>query len=275
MRQYNAYCKLRREMFVQNQLKRNIPVNKPEGMLVVDRNRFAYCRIPKIGFSNWNKIIIYLSSNLSLEKIYNASEDMLQIVYVQKYIKALHNYSAGEVSNILSKYFKFVFVRHPLERLFSAFDDKLGFNAPYRQRYLRENGRNIVRLCRNKSQEQHEITNSVTFEEFLCYVSKAPLTELDIHWLPYWKICSFCEPSWNFDFIGEYETFAEDVNYLLKELRIKIPNFPTGYRGREEQINRFQKAFSSIPYKIISAVWNRYREDFELFGYKLYPDYWY
>ena len=50
-------------------------------------------------------------------------------------IKPLKGYSAKEIMNILEDYYKILVVRHPLDRLFAAYNDKLNSDAdpPFRK----------------------------------------------------------------------------------------------------------------------------------------------
>lgn len=240
-----------------------------------------YCRLPKIGCTSWKRVIAYLSGNLSVSSVLQASRQTVHTEYHHAYVRELSHdmYTSIDVAYRIAAYFKFVFVRHPLERLLSAYVDKI------QNRSTLEEGKfeqfdyvsYIIKICRNNigSRNSEEIEPQVTFHEFLCYVSKAPADKLNRHWQPYWMTCNFCEPRWKYDYIGEYETIAEEANLLLDRWGVSELRFPKKPYSSLEQLNRFRKAFSVIPEHVIEAVWSRYRLDYDLFGYRKYPEFWY
>ena len=213
-----------------------------------------------------------MNSDISFGDAIAANHSMLHEIYHKMYFKLLSDtdtYSQRDVEYRLDNYFKFFFVRHPLERLLSAYEDKFNRSGIHRARYISRDGPEIIKMCRNKLVTG--IPEHVTFTEFLCYVSQAPMHKLDIHWLPYWKICNFCESNWQFDFIGEYDTISEEANYLLDQWGLHHVRYPPGYRTKEEQLKRFLEAYSHVPQHLVTAIWQRFHVDFELFGYKIFP----
>jgi len=48
-----------------------------------------------------------------------------------------------------------------------------------------------------------------------------------------------------------------------------------GYRTDTERRQRFITAYNTVSTSTIDAVWRRYQVDFDMFGYKLYPNFWY
>ena len=61
-----------------------------------------------------------------------------------RYLRRLSTMGASAVRYRLNNYYKFVFVRHPLDRLVSAFREKFSANARYKQLL---GTRIIHRLC--------------------------------------------------------------------------------------------------------------------------------
>lgn len=243
-------------------------------MLVAEQQKLLYCAIPKIGFSHWIKLIIYMNNNgANFNKLLDASFSTLYNMYHDKYELSPNVYTAEQIQLRLLNYFKFVFVRHPLERLLSAYEDKFGKNEPHRALYLKLYAPYIASLCRNATSSiaNQNKGDDITFSHFLCYVARAPSDKLDIHWTPYVEICDFCNPHWNFDFIGKFETLEEEANYLLDKIGVKELRFPAGYRSKEEQRLRFQRVFATIPSQIVDSAVKRFQSDFSLFGYDKYP----
>jgi chondroitin 4-sulfotransferase 11 len=254
--------------------------SRPRGIMVVDRYKLLLCRNAKVGYSNWKRLIISMNSNSSN----TFQTDKLHARSMNKYSPELaqaQHYTSAEVQKRLKNYFKVTFVRHPLDRLLSAYEDKLGPRSTTSARYLEENGAAIILNCGNESAASairlsREPPSSVTFSEFLCYVSQQDYTTMNWHWKPYWAFCQLCHSSWSYDFIGEYEHISEDANYVLDLLGEKNLRYPTsGYRTDAERRRRFMASYGSVPNATIEAVYKRYKIDFDMFGYKLYPNFWY
>jgi chondroitin 4-sulfotransferase 11 len=279
-RRYKAYCKqhgykLRNAVAPDN---RNLP-----GMMVVDKYKLLFCRLAKVGHSNWLRLILQLNSNLTSEQAATAPLHSITTAHFFPELAFTKRFIPHYVRYRLTNYFKVIFVRHPLDRLLSAYEDKMGELSSSRNYYLKAFGAKIVSLCRksaNKDNNNKTFVNSavtnVTFSEFLCYVSKAPVYDLDWHWQPYWTFCQLCESTWRFDFIGEYEYVADESNHVLDLLGIKHLRYPPhGYRTDRERRERFIRVYSAISSHLIDAIWRRFKVDFDVFGYKLYPNFWY
>ena len=94
----------------------------------------------------------------------------------------------------------FLIVRHPLERLLSAYKDKIIHAAP--KSHHKSLGRRIIRTYR-KNWRQNTEPPHPTFEEFVLYVLRSKQS-LDMHWV---SVTAFCTPCmFDFDFIAHVET---------------------------------------------------------------------
>ena len=96
-----------------------------------------YCFIPKAGCSTWKRTIARSYTGKE-EKI---SETKIHTVdFMSEHgMKRLYLYSDDEIQKRLKSYFKFLVVRHPIQRLVSAFRDKFGNKSQSKFRnYARE-----------------------------------------------------------------------------------------------------------------------------------------
>ena len=106
------------------------------------------------------------------------------------------------------EYLKVMFVREPMERLFSCYLDKVVQNKHKSLKHFR---REILRKGRFKSSEESDVFLDgfvPTFEEFLNYILETPSFSFSSHWEPFWKQCHPCQV--NYDVIGKLETAEED-----------------------------------------------------------------
>ena len=103
-----------------------------------------YCFVPKAGCSTWKRTIArsYTTQDITVER---------SVLHSDRYLRArgmrrLSTYSVNGIQSRLKKYFKFLIVRHPMERLVSAFGDKFelkGVDAYFAAyaRKIRERGK--------------------------------------------------------------------------------------------------------------------------------------
>eukprot|EP00092_Neocalanus_flemingeri_P042887 GFUD01047082.1.p1 GENE.GFUD01047082.1~~GFUD01047082.1.p1 ORF type:complete len:166 (+),score=39.52 GFUD01047082.1:203-700(+) len=149
----------------------------------------------------------------------------------------------------------FSVVRHPFERLVSAFQDKI-MNVGNGDSYLAED----FRL-------QH---GGPTFAKFVRKViNDAEHGSFNIHWEPYISSCSYC--SFNYTIISKLETMEEDKKIILGMVgaqvpdRKKIQNKTSGKNIKEVT----EDLFGQITREEAEALANIYKYDLEMFGYDI------
>ena len=173
--------------------------------------------------------------------------------------KHMSEYNASENSKRLQTYFKFLFVREPLHRLLSGYQDKFfGKNRLYTNR-LR-----LLIVKANRPEDVEEVstaTNNVTFAEFLRHIVTS---SNDVHWRQYEHLCFPC--TFKFDFIGHFETLEDDVAYVLKNAGFhERVTFPPFHSSRVS--SNFMRYYSQVPQEILLRLGEAFRNDFEMFGY--------
>lgn len=191
--------------------------------------------------------------------------------------------SISNISQIFSSSFtRALFVRHPFERLASAYKERIA--TLQKDRIEPEPHYDTIRkmICRRHVQ-LHPIKERVriqelcnenipSFEQFIRYIlpnTKAPteIARMDGHWKPYSIVCQVCDVKYNF--IGKYETFNDDFTILLKRLNISDWNVSkrrgaSGYTARQ-----YQQLYSSLPDDLICRLKDIYRDDIQLFNYRI------
>ena len=215
-------------------------------MLAVDDDlKLIYCVVPKVGTSTWKKVI--------------AKSRQIR-PGINRWImwKRLSNYTEEERSKRLKTYFKFVFVREPLQRLLSAYNNKF-IQIPSYTSALRKK---IIQALRPQDFKPSG-KNFVKFKEFIQYFSSN--MSRNQHWRQYEKLCHPCVI--NYDFIGHLETLKEDAALLLKLAGIDDGvNFPPIHKSTGP--SEVWEYYSQVPPRYIRQLGEQYRNDFEMFGYE-------
>lgn len=149
-----------------------------------------YCWIHKAASTSWNRIFFHISHiTVPESELHTAA---------QRFRPQTDNIGDLFRNSSLS----FLFVRHPLERLVSAFRDKFetgsktnwmykmyagdilnitgAGHTPKDDVYLSSMYRKVVRLDRP------------TFGQFISYLLRTPVWEYNDHWAPFWLHCHLC-----------------------------------------------------------------------------------
>ncbi|KAK7080695.1 Sulfotransferase [Halocaridina rubra] len=186
-------------------------------VLVDDTRRVLYCSVPKVASTSWKRIW----SRLTGEKMESINEPFFRReLHRRLYFHTLYGPKFSyDRWNMLATYKKFIFVRHPLERIVSAYIDKALmpsddiFNFPnyFRGKYFDKFG---IRLSNE---------TDVSFSDFMKFIlsddveKPGGLVLHDAHWMSVHKICNPC--AIDYDFIGTFEHLAEDTRHVLEWLQ--------------------------------------------------------
>ncbi len=100
--------------------------------------------------------------------------------------------------------FKFCFVRNPYSRFLSCYLDKIKSNSLPRREAL---------IAMNESPDARR---DISFDDFLDVVGNQNIGEMNPHWRP--QYYQTFQSVFKFDFIGRYEYFSRDFNYVLNQI---------------------------------------------------------
>ena len=172
------------------------------------------CLINKAGSTSFTNIFLKLAGLLGNRSIPKQKK-------LWKLASKIRPLNETSLKYYLKKYFKFVFVREPMERLASCYLDKFVKNTKngpllkYRQKV-----KQMAKLL-NKTVEEGKLLNKtveernlVTFQEFLEVevlaetIFRSTLS-FARHWKPYHQLCAPCEV--NYDFIGHLDPSQNDI----------------------------------------------------------------
>ncbi|KAM9321248.1 carbohydrate sulfotransferase 10 [Gastrophryne carolinensis] len=238
-------------------------------IFVSDKHKILFCQTPKVGNTQWKKVLIVLNGAFSSLK------DIPEYIvhdHEKNGLPRLSSYGKSDVHERLKSYFKFLIVRDPFERLISAYKDKFVKNPRSEPWYLHNIAPAIIRKYR-KNRTHNK--GGLQFEDFVRYLGDPNHKFLDlkfgehiIHWLPYVELCAPCEI--NYNVIGHHETLEDDAPYILKkagvEKLVSYPYIPPGITHYNQ--SKVEHYFSTVSKRDLKRLYERFKVDFKLFGYR-------
>ena len=227
-----------------------------------------YCAIPKVGCTTFKRIMAKLTGltgTASDKEIHVHDENYLESLG----LRYLSRYNVDHIQHMLKYYFKFMIVRHPLERLLSAYRDKFTSVNEHNVHFHFKYGRKIVRKFRHRpSRKSLKYGHDVTFPEFVKYIiSRDHKTdEYNPHWKSYTQLCYPAHI--HYDFIGKFETLYQDMKYILHRINPTVCPFHFPELSQKSTSNRFiDKYYRNISRSEILKLFNIYKNDFLLYQY--------
>ncbi|TFK10098.1 pro-neuregulin-3, membrane-bound isoform [Platysternon megacephalum] len=237
-------------------------------IFVCDKHKILFCPTPKVGNTQWKKVLIVLNEAFSsIEEIpQNIVHD-----HEKNELPRLSSFSDSEIQKRLNLYFKFFIVRDPFERLISAFKDKFVHNPQFEPWYRHEIAPGIIQKYRKNRTK----TRGLQFEDFVCYLGNPNHQWLDvqfgdhiIHWVTYVELCAPCEITYSV--IEHHETLEDDAPYILKEAGIdhlvSYPTIPPEITVYNK--TKVERYYSGISKRDIRRLYACFEGDFKLFEYR-------
>jgi hypothetical protein len=216
----------------------------------------------------------------------NSTQLDLWLIHQKKALPYIRLRTLPDPSILFSTSFtRIIFVRHPLERLASAYEDKIAslkseplsvydnmrrsICRKYASSYLTPADQSSYHFNRKLKGQINEPCQKIipTFEHFVDYIMYGS-AQLDVHWQPYSTLCNTC--TFKYNFIGKYETIQEDLISLRGQLGLNSTdwtvenNFSTGKTKKN-----YIALYSNLSNDLICNLKDFYKEDFRLFNYQL------
>ena len=153
-------------------------------------------------------------------------------------------------------YTKIILVRHPLDRLLSAY---------------------LYIFANEKGKFYNE---KYTWEEFVHNIINYPdddptWREIQIsvgnHWEPYWRVCQVCDDSLRPDYVLKLESIQEDLSHYLHQVGLVefVNKFP--WSNPNSKSTRIFEFYSKLNKTTVQELYYIYRVDHELFEYDPQP----
>lgn len=244
----------------------NIPYKldkKLSAQLYVEHShRFIYCEVPKVGCSNWKRIILLLNPSLRL-----TVRDLKHYdIHTSPLLRKLSSYSPASQKKFLANYTKIMFVRDPFERIVSAYRDKfLHDDDKYYSNFY-------ANLIRKRLAINVNSTEYITFPEFVRFIVQENPYYRDTHWKPMFQLCDPCNIQYNI--IGKIESITRDADFVLKTIGApKDLKYPTmKHHSNDSRTNEeiTKQYLETLPPKLYRQLLELYSPDFSMFEYSYY-----
>jgi len=215
----------------------------PEIWLIEER-KVGYIQIPKVATRTIQECLAKCYASLNNESI----PDILDKNEVREIEdKTAYHLSQKKISALTNEYFLFCFVRNPYDRLYSAYKNKV-------VEPVHSGAKNIL--------ENHGVELGMGFKEFVDIVVSIPDRDIDRH---------LRSQSWFLTYegrilpryIGKLETFDADWSKLNSRFNLGMVRHKNSTASLSA--TDFASQYST---ELEEKVFNRYKEDFEFFGYE-------
>ncbi|XP_033100184.1 carbohydrate sulfotransferase 10-like [Anneissia japonica] len=234
-------------------------------LLVNEEHKLVYCQTPKVGTVSWCKIFLQLSGYKNRSELMNMNVIQVSAAW-KKHVPRLSDFPAAKQKEILANYTKIMFVRNPLTRLLSAYNDKLVLKSssdrqPYYQNTVNKRILAFFRIGGGKKR------NYATFREFVRMLISKQHYIADVHWSPMHSVCFPC--SIDYDVIGQLEDIENESNYILRHVGadIEFPHSTGTHFTNSSSYEKVIKSYATIPRFDLLNLYQKYKYDFLLFDY--------
>jgi len=214
-----------------------------------------YCWIHKVASSSWSKVFFNLKGKeVPPSRLHEAAQQF--------------SISSFKLPTAITNSLVFTIVRHPFERLVSAYRDKFELAKKYAYVYTMYAGK-ILGLPSSVDIESQRVKRP-TFSQFVDYLLRVPVQQYNDHWIPYWLHCHVCEVE--YDIIGKMETISDDMEFIVEKSGLAATNISLPWTNRRNSGEGISlKYFRTLTSDQVRGLYRIYKLDFEMFGYQVEP----
>ncbi|XP_024873918.1 carbohydrate sulfotransferase 11-like isoform X1 [Temnothorax curvispinosus] len=232
-------------------------------MIIDTEHNVSWCPIYKAASSTWMNYFAVLKDTLTDVTIDLVRRNLTQVSDIVRQ-KFQQDADFNKTYKKMSRTKKFLIVRHPLERLLSAYRDKLE-HMRNREYYYKRFGRRIVLKYRRSG---NTTRLEPTFAEFLRFIVSEKY--FDEHWTPYYRTCEPC--TIHYDYILKFETLDRDQNFLIQDANLSgylyEKDYPRNINPLGVTTRKILDEYTrGISQSLLDAVYKIYENDYKLFNY--------
>ena len=206
------------------------------------------------------------------------------ILYTHTYtqVHSFRNLSKEEAIYKLKNYYKVAIVRNPLERLLSAYRNKLELPLNYaiRRNFPDRLKAYILKKYRREDFEAwiadenaHNTTDiHPSFSEFLQFMTRFPLNLYNEHFKPTLQLCFPCAV--HYDLFLNFKMLEYDMFALMQFLDIPFQYYPESIAHKRAPTGSYlQDYFKDVGMELKAKLFRVFRDELE-FYYTIYPEEW-
>ena len=245
----------------------------------------AFCPVAKCGNTNTKRLFEVVAGVLSLDTVSDPRIDyevVLEHLYVIR--KAPKVWFGDTLDLLQSQYFKMTIVRAPLNRLVSAYrdklarplhrptDDKIAAATPTEQ-YENDMRLSIFKTVHPQKYKEwlknDELEYEISFTDFIQHIISIPNIKLNHHYVPVINICAPCVMK--YDYYGNFENYYNDAQILVSKLGAK-PEYLSGESHAHNRTTDLVKQhYSQLSQDLKEQLFKKWYPELE-FYYHLYPE---
>ncbi|XP_071477408.1 carbohydrate sulfotransferase 11-like [Diadema antillarum] len=259
--------------------------NLGTSIIVDDKYKLMYCYVPKVACTSWKRVFLVL--NGVMKYLDELPQPVVNNKVGPRKLKFIRSFNVSKHKEILQNYTKFLVVRQPFQRLLSAYNNKLyaGSTSPSALPFQKTDGVHILDTYRLNNSHLYDtktkrielqnriIDYNLQFEEFVRFLtnsSEPSHRRNNPHWKEIYKTCWPCHIQ--YDVISHFETLETDANYILRLVKADgIVHFPSANGSSPTHSSDqaiYKTHYSQVSPEDLQRLYERYRPDFELFGYE-------
>lgn len=232
-----------------------------------------FCYVPKVGCSKWKYTFLLLNGIIPFTTK-RLPESIL------KKTKKLSDLPVIERKRRLVEYYKYVFVRNPMERIVSAYRNKIAkplnlslVHSKFEEAYKVKVMKTLKPMEYNKwLKGNKKVAMYPTFSEFIQYLNMENLKKINEHFQPIIHLCHPC--AINYNFYGNFKLLPGDADTLVKQF-----NLNSSYYDNKSYISHklyntsdlVPKYFSELTATQKESLFYLFADELE-FYYSLYPE---
>ena len=179
-------------------------------------------------------------------------------------------------------YYKFTFVRNPLERLLSAYLDKIAPQLRYTRNVMNDKTyperlrEQIVAKFRNAEYKKWTLSKGsielcVTFMEYIKWIINSNLAEINEHFAPLIANAQPCRMRYHF--YGNFKLYDSEMGHLIKKLDANPKYFESVsyHESGNKTEDLVHQYYSQLPEDLRQQLFHKFYQELD-FYYHLYPE---
>ena len=220
----DKYCKIHQP---------NASEQLPAGQIMLqESHKLAFCLVPESACTMFKFHVLHTQGLISDEILHHEGQKQPNVTMLvhKTLLSKLEN---SQWNDIMSRYFKFVMFRHPLERLFRAYRNKMSeamtkhmknaSERDVRDEFFIEDKRSIISLSSPDEYNRWKVANEsypvkITFSDFIDYWLSSENLTLSARFNPIVRLCKPCLV--RYDYYGNFKTFKGDTEMLMERIGV-------------------------------------------------------